>query len=89
MDNDYHSPYDLHGGGGGGSGGDDSGGRGGGGDGDTLNHYEAPSMLARNPSGSLYIPSGTRAISTKMRIKCPSGTRHVSSKMRLFWQVDS
>ena len=28
------------------------------GESDQLNHYETPSMLARNPSGSLYIPSG-------------------------------
>eukprot|EP00095_Tigriopus_kingsejongensis_P004812 maker-scaffold182_size278544-snap-gene-1.29 protein:Tk04812 transcript:maker-scaffold182_size278544-snap-gene-1.29-mRNA-1 annotation:"gmc family oxidoreductase" len=42
MENDYHSPYDHH------EHGQES---------DHLNHYEAPSCLARNPSGSLYIPS--------------------------------
>ena len=62
MENAYHSPYDQHEAGGG------IGGVGPGGDGDDeadssgggqLNHYEAvPSMLARNPSGSLYIPAG-------------------------------
>ncbi|XP_059078932.1 teneurin-m-like isoform X2 [Tigriopus californicus] len=41
MENDYHSPYDHH---------DDQ-------ESDHLNHYEAPTCLARNPSGSLYIPS--------------------------------
>jgi hypothetical protein len=44
MENDYHNPYDhrrMNGGG------DDS---------DQLNHYEAPSCLVRNPSGSLFIP---------------------------------
>ena len=62
MESEYNSPYDHHpahvvnsrrlgGNSGGGSGGADN-------DGD-LNHYEAPpTMLARNPSGSLYIPSG-------------------------------
>ncbi len=58
MENDYHNPYDH-----------DSGGGAGGcsGESDHLNHYEAPpgsaagagsGVLARNPSGSLYIPSG-------------------------------
>lgn len=32
------------------------------GESDQLNHYETPSMLARNPSGSLYIPSGKKWI---------------------------
>ncbi len=43
MENDYHNPYDhrRH------NGGDDT---------DQLNHYEAPSCLVRNPSGSLFIP---------------------------------
>ena len=27
-------------------------------DSDQLNHYEAPSCLVRNPSGSLFIPAG-------------------------------
>ena len=62
MENDYHNPYDTRrlpgghstgtgSGSGAGSGGDDRG------DGsDQLNHYEAPSCLVRNPSGSLFIP---------------------------------
>ena len=50
MENDYHSPYDHQ----------QDGGGGGGHESDHLNHYEAPSCLARNPSGSLYIPSGKK-----------------------------
>ncbi len=46
MENEYHNPYDQH------DGDHES---------DHLNHYEAPTMLARNPSGSLYIPSGKLA----------------------------
>ena len=42
MENDYHNPYDHR--------------RMNGGDDDQLNHYEAPSCLVRNPSGSLFIP---------------------------------
>ena len=51
MENEYHSPYDQH---------DLSHDQ----ESDQLNHYEAPSMLARNPSGSLYIPSGKSNKST-------------------------
>ena len=60
MENDYHNPYDHHLGNAGmndprlqdglggvvGSGGEHM-----------QNHYEAPSCLVRNPSGSLFIPS--------------------------------
>ena len=58
MESDYHNPYDHHLG-------DQTGMNGtrlpeslGGSGGDHLqNHYEAPSCLVRNPSGSLFIPS--------------------------------
>ena len=58
MESDYHNPYDHHLG-------DQPGMNGtrlpeslGGNGGDHLqNHYEAPSCLVRNPSGSLFIPS--------------------------------
>jgi hypothetical protein len=45
MENDYHNPYDHRRMVAGNA--DDS---------DGHNHYEAPSCLVRNPSGSLFIP---------------------------------
>ncbi|XP_040567553.1 teneurin-m isoform X3 [Lepeophtheirus salmonis] len=42
MESEYNNPYDS---------------RGGGPEPENMNHYEAPSCLVRNPSGSLYIPS--------------------------------
>ena len=48
MENEYHHPYDLQRPLAGVKTSESS---------DQANHYEAPSCLVRNPSGSLFIPS--------------------------------
>ena len=61
MESDYHNPYDHHLGEQPGMNGtrlpDSIGGVVGSGGDHLQNHYEAPSCLVRNPSGSLFIPS--------------------------------
>ena len=60
MESDYHNPYDHHLGDPGINGSrlpESIGGVVGSGGDHLQNHYEAPSCLVRNPSGSLFIPS--------------------------------
>ena len=63
MENDYHNPYDHRP-----VGVKNSVTTSGASDSDQPNHYEAPSCLVRNPSGSLFIPSSgkkKRSLTTK------------------------
>ena len=57
MENEYHHPYDLQRPLAGTIKGSES---------DQPNHYEAPSCLVRNPSGSLFIPSSSGNQTSKL-----------------------